>query len=341
MKRAPPDGGRVPIHRVVDAEDEGERADVVLGRRVPGVSRRVARRMGLEGRLFVDGHRRPPSYRVRAGSSLELRVAAPSTPPAPSILRVTPRLVYVDKPAGMHTHRLRPDDPPALADSVVHVHPECARASADPREGGALHRLDRETTGVVAFARDREVWEAGRAAFSSGTVHKTYEAICAARSWPPSPAAALAPGSSDDLGAFDIRAPLGTGHGAGNAMVRPDGQPAHTEVRILAHATGPEQLAGGVGPHRVLCRFVLRTGRRHQARVHAAYAGLPIVGDTLYGGPPGEHGLMLHAAAIDFGLAWPGEPAEPGGPSEPGERPVQAPRPVGFMNTLAALGLSA
>ena len=100
-----------PVVVVVLSEDEGERADVVLGRRVAGLSRRVARRMALDGLLRGDGRRLPPSHRVRAGDRLELLVPTDTTElPDLRILAVTEHFVYADKPAGVHTHALRPGE---------------------------------------------------------------------------------------------------------------------------------------------------------------------------------------------------------------------------------------
>jgi 23S rRNA pseudouridine1911/1915/1917 synthase len=293
---------RTPIVVVADADDEGQRADVVLARHHRGLSRRVARELALRGRLRVDGRRCPPSTRVHAGSRLELRIE-PSTesPPPLVVLACTERFVYVDKPAGVHTHRLGPQDPPALSDAVAALHPECAEASEDPREGGAVHRLDAATSGVIAFARNRRSWEAGRAAVTAGAV-KIYLAVVGGPSrWPPTapsvalgraPAPALpdwAPPPSQEA-CVDITAPLGPGAQAREVAVRPDGLPAHSRVWRLRSPPNAE------GPWVAIS---LLTGRRHQARVHLASAGYPILGDALYGGLAHPR-LLLHAAVLQL-----------------------------------------
>ncbi|HEY0135912.1 MAG TPA: RluA family pseudouridine synthase, partial [Nannocystis sp.] len=266
------------IMLVVVTEDAGERADVVLGRRVPGLSRRVARSLALAGRLKIDGVSAAPAHRVRAGEQLILRVpvAAVETPPL-EILAVTQRLVYVDKPSGLHTHRLRPTDPPALADLVAAAFPECAAASEDPREGGAVHRLDRGTSGVVAFARSPEVHAAARAAFAAGVVRKRYLALVTCpedQAWPPPVHRWVVP----DGDTIEVRAPLGPGDQPSRVAVRPDGQPSLSVVE-------PPRPRG---PGQASVALALHTGRRHQARVHLAWLGLPIVGDDLYGGSPAD-----------------------------------------------------
>lgn len=319
---------------MVDVDDAGQRADVVLGRRVPGLSRRVARRLALAGALQIDGERAAPSARVGAGQRLVL--ALPPTDDGgtrATILAQTERFVYAAKPAGVHTVALTPGQADCLAVWIARQHPECAAASPDPREAGAVHRLDRDTSGVVAFARSPEAWERGRAAFEAGEVGKRYLAVCRADAvpgWPPvAPEDALpgwleaAPGLPDPVplpaeglvpldapdgpsavaAAYRIRAPIGRGSARGSMAVRLDGQGATTLLHARGHA-----------PWGLVCELELLTGRRHQARVHLAWAGLPIVGDTRYGPrappPPPEPParLHLHAARLDLSAAFADEP---------------------------------
>lgn len=317
---------------VSDAEDEGARADVVLGRRAHALSRRVARQRALAGALTIDGRRAPPSARVHLGARLCLRLHATASQPAPdvSVLLVTDDFIYVDKPPGVHTQRLRPDDPSTLSDAVAHVHPECADAGEGLHEGGAVHRLDRGTSGVVCFARNRQAWLAARDAFGGGTVAKTYIAAVTT----PLPAAlpllsagsvrrpSGAPPALDGIfgGRIDSRgmcidAPLGPGSGpAGSRSVTLSdrGRDAITEVWPVT----PNEDTPGIAGWAVVS---LRTGHRHQARVHLAAVGSPIIGDPLYGpalaptpgdadASPPQDALLLHAAALQLGSALPNEP---------------------------------
>lgn len=336
-------------HTVDDPADIGARADVVLGRRCPGLSRHVARRLALAGHLRIDGRSAPPSRRVALGQRLELDLPeAPAAEPAPlHVLAATERVVYVFKPPGLATHRLSPHEPLALADRVAATFPECQVAADDPREAGALHRLDRPTSGVVAFARDRAAWVAGRAAFGAGAAHKRYAARVRppvslaplAPAWPPhapepawlapSPPIPLGPlaadlaraalelgrapavevGGASGVGELPVRAallplhlpavvvdaPLGHGPSRREVRVRADGQPARSRIQPLAELRDD-----------LLTLVDLCTGRRHQARVHLAWLGLPILGDHLYRGHPAPR-LGLHAWSIDLGAAIDGE----------------------------------
>jgi 23S rRNA pseudouridine1911/1915/1917 synthase len=297
---------------VTAAEDVGERADVVLGRRIATLSRRAARVLALHGALRCNGKRVPPSQRVALGDRLELAIAASAVPETPQLLAVSDAFVYVAKPAGMHTHRLRPDQPAALADLVATLHPECALASVERREGGALHRLDRDTTGVVAFARSRAAWEVGRAAITDARSVKLYAALCitdGAPSWPPRSGPELVPAPAPPLpvdlprpqaiAPLRLSLPLGRGPSRDTVAVRADGRATVSIVVPLAAAAVPD--SGG----RVLVAMRLLEGHRHQARIHLAWLGMPIEGDARYG--PGPGALALHCSALDLSACCPGE----------------------------------
>lgn len=286
----PSDASPTSIVVLATADDAGKRADVVLGQHAPELSRRVARALALAGHLRIDGQPAQPSRRVQPGNRVELLLPTAATLPPPPlvVLATTARLVFVAKPSGLHTHRLRPDEPPALADLVAAAFPECASASPDPREAGALHRLDHGTSGVVAFARDRATHDLGRAAFTARSVGKHYLALVTCpedQPWPP-PDGRWRTLVDDTL---EVRAPLATGDRPDHIVVHRDGAPALTRI----HPPEPRPQA------RARVTLELCTGRRHQARVHLAWLGLPIVGDTRYGGAPADR-LHLHAHILDL-----------------------------------------
>lgn len=327
------------IEWIAGPDDEGMRADVVLGGRVEGLSRRIARAMARSGALRVDDRRAPPSHRVRAGERLVLEIPAPPPPDGLIVLATTTDFVYVDKPPGVHTHRLRPDDPPALADAVGLRFPECALASPDPREGGALHRLDRPTTGVTAFARSTEAWHRGRAAVADPRARKLYVALSSAaadRRWP-SERVVTPQGDAwweldglprpQAVSLLRLELPLGRGPDRRTVAVRGDGRPTRCDVVPLALTPAP----GPDGRDRILFAVSLGRGHRHQIRVHLAWLGAPIEGDGRYGGDAGPAGeatsLALHCAALDLSRCCPGE-----------QRVCAAPPPA-FTERLGALQL--
>ncbi|MCA9713804.1 MAG: RNA pseudouridine synthase [Myxococcales bacterium] len=308
--------------------------------------------------MFVAGDRAPPSRRVAFGESIEFQWYERRLERSPAelvVLATTPRFVYAHKPPGLHTHRLQPNQPLALADLVVQRFPECRAASSDPREGGAIHRLDGETSGVVAFARSRSSWERARAGFEAQRVGKLYLGLCRARRSPPWPPEtprgwgySLTPGalvherlldeaSAETRAALDprgeltslrgeapfvgegleLRVPLGQGSRRGEVAIRPDGRPSRSLLRPLV-ITRPSS----TGDSRVLLAIELVTGQRHQARAHLAWLGLPLEGDAVYADAGDSERLHLHALAIDLSAIF------------KAEREVLAPVPEGFYAPL-------
>jgi 23S rRNA pseudouridine1911/1915/1917 synthase len=312
---------RLATH-VVGEQDAGERADVVLGRNVPALSRRLARNLARAGKLRIDGRRSPPSTRVGVGARLELELELGREHEHEDheldVLALTERFVYVRKPAGVHVVALTPAQPGVLATVVAARFPECAAASIDPREGGAVHRLDLPTSGVLAFARSREIWLQARAGFADERVAKRYLAvsICSedAAAWPPplpegglrgwiEPVPPHAFAEPLELGIVDIdpatrleqapiriRAALGR-MGQKHSCVSLDGRRASTVVQPLARIN-----------EYLLSHLLLETGCRHQARVHLAWIGRPIRGDVTYGAHERTRApnIALHAFALDL-----------------------------------------
>jgi 23S rRNA pseudouridine1911/1915/1917 synthase len=189
-------------------------------------------------------------------------------------------LIVVDKPAGLPTHATIDPNRPHLHGAVADL---LARRSGGPDRArpylGIHHRLDRDTTGVVLFTKDRRVNAAVGALFAQRRIGKTYLAAVTGRR----PAAARWT-VQDHLGRVS-----GPGDAARYASVHAGGQAAHTDF----------DLVGPLGADRWLVRAHPRTGRTHQLRVHLAEAGLPIVGDEHYGGPPAP-AMLLHAESLAF-----------------------------------------
>ncbi len=247
-----------------------------------GCSRAEARRLIEQRQVRVDGHYAEKGSVVVPGSLVELREALSSSmekrpqpdPDAPlEVIRKEEIWLALRKPAHMATHPLLPGERGTLANALVARFPECAGAADDPREGGMVHRLDSETTGVILAARNQSAWRALRSSFSHGQVEKEYLAIVLGE--PPEE--------------MEVDAPLL--HAGRKMRIDPEGQSAHTDYLRLA-----------VGKGCSLVRAKMHTGRMHQVRVHAASKGVPLVGDELYGGPPAPWGagFFLHASRISF-----------------------------------------
>jgi len=264
----------------------GRRLDVVMGE-VLGLSRARVKSLFEAGAVRVDGRRPSKGDRATSGARVEVELAeeASALVPEPelglALLYQDGWLVAVDKPAGTPSHPLKPGETGTIANALVARFPEVAAAGEDAREGGLVHRLDIETSGVLLAARDRETWLAVRALFRERTVDKRY--------W------ALVSGPIGDEGVIEL--PL---RHKGEARVEPSmdggepGREALSEFHVLSRSG---ELA--------LVEVKILTGVLHQVRAHLAAIGAPVVGDALYGGRPlaGLKRFFLHARSL--GLSHP------------------------------------
>ncbi|GEJ59535.1 RluA family pseudouridine synthase [Anaeromyxobacter diazotrophicus] len=256
-----------------------------------GVGRAAVKQAFALGEVRVRGRRARASDPAEPGAPVALDLELSGGPIAPDLdlpLRVLaegPDWLVADKPAGVATHPLREGETGTLASAVVARYPECAAASPDPRDGGALQRLDLETSGCVLFARAPAAWEVLRAQLAARTVEKVYLALAAGR---------VASGGVCSV-------PLAAR--TGRVVAVPDlerpprstGAPRPAETRF--------EVRRAFAQHTLLeVRIV--TGVMHQIRAHLAYLGHPVAGDELYGGAaaalPGLGRHFLHAAVLGF-----------------------------------------
>jgi 23S rRNA pseudouridine1911/1915/1917 synthase len=203
-------------------------------------------------------------------------------------------IVVVDKPAGIHTAPLAARDAETLLALVLSVFPEISSVpGVKPQEHGLLHRLDRDTSGVVVIARTASAFAALRSQFSSGLARKEYRAACAC------------PTGSDFQERLSIASRFAPA-GPGRRMVRVV-PPEETSGKRLKEATRSvytteawiiERKAG-----RALMGIVIQKGFRHQVRAHLSHAGWPILGDIIYGAPAppdAPQRMYLHAISVSI-----------------------------------------
>jgi 23S rRNA pseudouridine1911/1915/1917 synthase len=262
-----------------------ERLEAFLAAHLPALSRRVVRRVIAEGAVRVNGRRAAKGLRLQAGD----RVTLPDLPdrliPAPElalhVVHEDADLVALEKPGGLPAHALDPRQRATAAAFLLARYPEMA-AVGDPLAPGLVHRLDTGTSGLLLAARHAGAHSALRAALRAHRVEKRYLAVVA--------------GSGAGLGATSITMPL-----AHDPRDRRRMMPAVPEARAWAAETRLAMLRRGT--ERSLVEAIIQTGVTHQVRVHLAAAGHPVVGDTLYGGPPadlppGRH--ALHATGLEL-----------------------------------------
>jgi 23S rRNA pseudouridine1911/1915/1917 synthase len=223
-------------------------------------------------------------------------------------------LLAVDKPAGLHTAPLRPGEAGTLLAQVIARYPEVAGLPGrKPEEPGLLHRLDRETSGLVLIARTPAAFRGLLAQFREGQVRKEYLALCV-------PSSTVRTG--DRFRIASRFAAFGPGRRKVRVVLQDDSGGGVTKRSRRAaraiYVTEAEVLAAK--PGLALVRAELVRGFRHQVRAHLSHLGLPLLGDGLYGrpAPPGAgRRLYLHAAAVE--LSWPA-----GGPRLRVETPLPA-----------------
>lgn len=245
------------VEFVVEAPYEGWRLDRYLAAKLGRLSRTRVQR--LLATCLVAGQNLKPATRVRPGLRVVLRRLALAEPPTPNefvTLYLDEELLVVDKPAGLPVHPTARYQHGTL---VGLVRRRYGVGFAEP-----AHRLDRETSGVLACARGPRVARHLMHAFRRGEIAKDYVAVC--EGWP-----------RED--AFVVDAPIALGGAIVRIAVRIDrthGRPSRTSFSVL------ERFERG-GERFSVLRAVPETGRQHQIRVHLREAGLPLVGDKIYG----------------------------------------------------------
>ncbi len=232
--------------------------------------------------------------------------------PEPIVIAEEPSFLVVDKPAGLPTVPLKQDPPdkPSLLGAVARRYPEILSVQDQkPWEGGVVHRLDTATSGLVVIARTSMAWMALRASQRAGLYAKDYKAYSAGIDQTSCPLAGFPEYPYDDpaeLGGCVVRVGcLFRPWGDGRKAVRPVCRDASENVLKKASPTwymtevcymGDEEADGR------LCKVFscrISAGFRHQIRCQLAWAGWPLIGDSLYGGVPAGR-LGLRAYGIRF-----------------------------------------
>jgi 23S rRNA pseudouridine1911/1915/1917 synthase len=285
----------VTTHQV-PPEAAGDRLDRHLAALPEVGSRAAAERLLADGAVLVDGVAREKSHRLAGGETIQLELSPqPSEPavppPALTVAYEDEHLVVIDKPAGVVVHPA----PGHASGTLAHALAEAGAAGGEGGRLGIVHRLDRDTSGLLVVARSQEAYEQLQRLVRRRELTREYLALVAGRP----------------------RSRRGT-------IDAPIGRDRHDRLR---HSLDTETPRAAVThfeleellPHHALLRVRLETGRTHQIRVHLAAIDLPVSGDPVYGvaGDLGVERQFLHAARLAFAHPVTGAPIDVSSPLPP------------------------
>ncbi len=262
----------------ISAEEEGTRIDKLLASRFPNHSRTYFQHLLDIGCVLLNGE--PVKKRVAPEEGDEIEICFQATPEATldpediplEILYEDEHLLAINKPAGMVVHPAPGHWSGTFVNALL-FHCKDIAPGSDPLRPGIVHRLDKDTTGILIAAKTLITHQKLIELFSKRKMDKLYLAICHGR-----PVNTI------------INAPIGRHPVHRKEMAAlPDGREAITEIQVAA-CNDKASL--------VLARP--RTGRTHQIRVHMKHIGCPVIGDSLYGKGDLHHRQLLHAYRLTF-----------------------------------------
>lgn len=272
---------------ISESSDTGKRLDAFLHERLPEYSRSRIQSWIKDERVLLNGQMARASHLLRGGESVQVEPAGlPPLKAQPEALPLTilyedDDVVVVDKPAGTVVHAGAGHHNGTLVNALLHHFGTLSSINGDLRPG-IVHRLDRETSGVLAVARTDAAHQSLAAQFQSREIEKIYLAIVHGTPNPPQ-GRITAPITRDPVRRVRMTSRLGTGRAA------------LTDYHLLEDFLRHSLLEVRIG-----------TGRTHQIRVHLASLHHPIVGDRLYGAPAeplanaGSERFFLHAHRLSF-----------------------------------------
>ncbi len=295
-------------HLKLTVDREGERADAFLARSLPELTRSACQKLLEKGLVLLDEKPLRKNDRLNPGQELEV------TLPDPEPLDVVPQnipldvvyedgdVIVVNKPVGLVVHPAPGHPDGTLVNALLYHCGTSLSGINGTLRPGIVHRIDRDTSGLIIAAKNDRAHLALAAQLQDHTLARTYEAVTVG-------------GLKEDSGTVD--APIGR-HPVDRkkmAIDRKNGKPAVTHWTVLGRYPGYTH---------VECR--LETGRTHQIRVHMASIGHPLLGDVVYGSKkpwPGLAGQCLHARRLKFIHPTTGQPVE-----------VESPLPDWFQKVL-------
>lgn len=250
----------IQLSLTIPFETAGQRLDQVLSELLSDYSRTRIKSWIESGEILVNGLQLRPKDKVLGGERVEVNATLPdAVPVAPEVIDLDvvyqdEHVLVINKPAGLVVHPGAGNAAGTLQNALLHFDPALAQL---PR-GGIVHRLDKDTTGLLVVARTLAAHTALVRALEAREIEREYEAVC----------------QGVMTGGGTVDAPIGR-HPVDRLRqaIREDGREAITHYRVLHRYRGHTHI-----------RLQLETGRTHQIRVHMAHIRYPLVGDRVYGG---------------------------------------------------------
>ena len=290
----------------------GVRLDKLVLQHVEGLSRSQVQALIKDGHITVDGEQVKPGVKLRGGEKITVTVPEEETTELQAediplvVLYEDEHLAVIDKPAGLVTHPGIGNESGTLVNALLARYPEIIEMSDPDERSGIVHRLDKDTSGVMVVARTEEALTDLMAQFQERSVDKTYLALLE-----------RTPRTHNGR----IEAPIGRDPKQRKRMaVVRDGKEAVTEFTVIDENFRDDA---------ALVEFKLLTGRTHQIRVHAAFINCPVIGDRVYGHRKQRFKMkrnFLHAVRLSFDHPISGE-----------RLTFEAPLPVGLQEIMRKL----
>ena len=278
---------------ILEASMDGERLDAFLSRSAEGLSRSAAQKLIADGNVLLNGRPARKNDRLRVGDSVELTI------PEPREVDIAPKqmpldIVYEDedvavinKPKGLVVHPAAGHQDDTLVNGLLYAMGDSLSGINGELRPGIVHRIDKDTSGLLAIAKNDLAHTVLASQLKDHSMARTYEAI-------------VCGSFKEDSGTVD--APIGRHPTDRKKMCVTQ----RNSKNAVTHWEVVERFRGYT---HIRCR--LETGRTHQIRVHMAYIGHPILGDTVYGHKKpelGQSSQCLHAGALCFAHPRDGRP---------------------------------
>ncbi len=269
-------------HVEITAEESGERIDTLLARALDGMTRNAAQRLLEAGGVTLSGS--PVKKNLRVTSGERFTVVLPDTVdslPVPEdipldVVYEDSDLIVVNKPRGMVVHPAPGHEAGTLVNALLNHCGDSLSGIGGEKRPGIVHRIDKDTSGLIIAAKNDFSHRALSAQLSGRTLSRVYEAIVRGR-------------MREDAGT--VSAPIGRSPSDRKkmAVTASHSRPAVTHWEVVARYRAFTHV-----------RCFLETGRTHQIRVHMSHIGHPILGDPLYGPKKEAGGQCLHARELKF-----------------------------------------